>query len=104
MQNDHLRYRKIKIPFAYKLVLSIIILITCFTLRQWLDFFFILTATALVLMAELFNSAIEALCDFVEISKNEKIKVIKAISAPIPKTGAFIARFLLTSGYPGLMF
>jgi diacylglycerol kinase (ATP) len=67
--------------FAYKLVLSIIILITCFTLRQWLDFFFILTATALVLMAELFNSAIEALCDFVEISKNEKIKVIKDISA-----------------------
>jgi diacylglycerol kinase (ATP) len=56
-------------------------LITCFTLRQWLDFFFILTATALVLMAELFNSAIEALCDFVEISKNEKIKVIKDISA-----------------------
>jgi diacylglycerol kinase (ATP) len=67
--------------FAYKLVLSIVILITCFTLRQWLDFFFILTATALVLMAELFNSAIEALCDFVEIRKNEKIKVIKDISA-----------------------
>ena len=67
--------------FAYKLVLSIVILITCFALRQWLDFFFILTATALVLMAELFNSAIEALCDFVEIRKNEKIKVIKDISA-----------------------
>lgn len=67
--------------FAYKMVLSIVILITCFILRQWLDFFFILTATALVLMAELFNSAIEALCDFVEISKNEKIKVIKDISA-----------------------
>ncbi len=67
--------------FAYKLVLSIVILTICFTLRQWLDFFFILTATALILMAELFNSAIEALCDFVEIRKNEKIKVIKDISA-----------------------
>lgn len=67
--------------FAYKLVLSIVILIICFILRQWLDFFFILTATALVLMAELFNSAIEALCDFVEMRKNEKIKVIKDISA-----------------------
>jgi diacylglycerol kinase (ATP) len=67
--------------FAYKMVLSIVILITCFILRQWLDFFFILTATALVLMAELFNSAIEALCDFVEVRKNEKIKVIKDISA-----------------------
>jgi diacylglycerol kinase (ATP) len=44
-------------------------------------FFFILTATAIVLMAELFNSAIEALCDFIETRKNQKIKVIKDISA-----------------------
>lgn len=67
--------------FAYKLVLSIGILIASFVLRQWLDFFFILTATALVLMAELFNSAVEALCDFVETRENLKIKVIKDISA-----------------------
>ena len=51
--------------FAYKLVLSLVIL----------------TATVLVLMAEMFNSAIEALCDFVEIRENEKIRVIKDISA-----------------------
>jgi diacylglycerol kinase len=38
-------------------------------------------ATALVLMAELFNSAIEALCDFIETRENPKIKVIKDISA-----------------------
>ena len=37
--------------------------------------------TGLVLVAEMFNSAIEALCDFVESSHNEKIKVIKDISA-----------------------
>lgn len=67
--------------FAYKLILSIIILIGCFILRQWIDFFFILTATALVLMAELFNSSIEALCDFIETRENEKIKMIKDISA-----------------------
>lgn len=30
------------------------------------DFLFILVATAFVLAAEVFNSAIEALCDFVE--------------------------------------
>jgi diacylglycerol kinase (ATP) len=50
-------------------------------MRQWLDFFFILTATALVVMSELFNSAIEALCDFVELRENEKIRVVKDISA-----------------------
>jgi diacylglycerol kinase (ATP) len=66
--------------FAYKLFLSIGVLIICFVLRQWIDFFFILTATALVLMAELFNSAIEALCDFIETKENPKIKVIKDIS------------------------
>lgn len=67
--------------FTYKLVLSVFILAGCFILRQWIDFFFILTATALVLMAELFNSAIEALCDFVEKHENKRIKVIKDISA-----------------------
>jgi diacylglycerol kinase (ATP) len=34
-----------------------------------------------VLVAEMFNSAIEALCDFVEERHNEKIKVIKDIAA-----------------------
>lgn len=37
--------------------------------------------TAFVLVAEIFNSAIEALCDFVETRHNEKIKVIKDIAA-----------------------
>lgn len=32
-------------------------------------------------MSELFNSAIEALCDFVELRENEKIRVVKDISA-----------------------
>jgi len=49
---------------AYKLVLSVVVL-----------------ATGLVLVAEMFNSAIEALCDFVEERHNEKIKVIKDIAA-----------------------
>lgn len=36
---------------------------------------------AFVVFAEIINSAIEALCDFVEARHNEKIKVIKDISA-----------------------
>ncbi|NCB23474.1 MAG: ArsR family transcriptional regulator [Deltaproteobacteria bacterium] len=35
----------------------------------------------MVLVAELFNSAIEALCDFIETAENQKIKVIKDIAA-----------------------
>jgi len=67
--------------FAYKFYLSLGILLTCFFLRQWVDFLFIMAATVLVLIAELFNSAIEAVCDFVETKENEKIKIIKDISA-----------------------
>ena len=66
---------------TYKLVLSGIILIGAFSLRAWVDFLMILLATAFVLFAEIINSAIEALCDFVEARHNEKIKVIKDIAA-----------------------
>lgn len=50
-------------------------------MRAWLDFLLILVVTAFVLVAEIVNSAIEALCDFVEERHNEKIKVIKDIAA-----------------------
>ena len=66
---------------AYKIYLSLLMLLTCFFLRQWIDFLLIMAATGIVLIAELFNSAIEALCDFIETNENEKIKVIKDISA-----------------------
>jgi diacylglycerol kinase len=66
---------------AYKVYLSLLMLLVCFFLRQWIDFLLIMAATGLVLIAEMFNSAIEALCDFIETNENEKIKVIKDISA-----------------------
>jgi len=66
---------------AYKLVLSALVLAAAFALRAWVDLLLILVVTALVLVAEILNSAIEALCDFVETRHNEKIKVIKDIAA-----------------------
>jgi diacylglycerol kinase (ATP) len=66
---------------AYKLVLSVAVMIAAFALRAWVDLMLILVVTAMVLVAEIFNSAIEALCDFVETRHNEKIKVIKDIAA-----------------------
>ena len=66
---------------TYKLVLSAIVLVVEFIFRELVDFLLLMTATVLVVMAELFNSAIEALCDFVEERHNEKIKVIKDIAA-----------------------
>lgn len=79
---------------AYKLVLSILLLGAAFYFRLWVDFEILLLATALVLVAEMFNSTIEALCDFMETRQNEKIKIIKDIAAAA--TGVAIAVWFVT--------
>jgi diacylglycerol kinase len=66
---------------AYKLVLSLIVLMACIAFRGWFDVAAVLIATALMLIAEIFNTAIEALCDFVEARDNERIGMIKDIAA-----------------------
>jgi diacylglycerol kinase (ATP) len=66
---------------TYKLVLTAGVLLGAFALRAWVDFALILVVTAFVVFAEMVNSAIEALCDFVEERHNEKIRVIKDIAA-----------------------
>ncbi|MGJ0483129.1 MAG: diacylglycerol kinase [Methylomicrobium sp.] len=66
---------------AYKVVLSILILAVCIYYRQWVDLITIFAATGLMLICEMFNTTIEALCDFVEDRENEKIRIIKDIAA-----------------------
>jgi diacylglycerol kinase len=66
---------------GYKLVLSVIVLLIAFALRQWVDVLLILLATGLVLTAEVLNTAVEAICDFIEPKHNEKIKIIKDVAA-----------------------
>jgi diacylglycerol kinase (ATP) len=66
---------------AYKVILSVPVLGGAFLFRQWVDVGLILLAMGLMLIAELFNSAIEVLCDFVEPQQNERIRVSKDIAA-----------------------
>jgi diacylglycerol kinase len=66
---------------TYKLVLSALVMAGAVALRAWVDVLLILVVTAMVVMAEMFNSAIEAICDFMETRENEKIKIIKDIAA-----------------------
>jgi diacylglycerol kinase (ATP) len=68
---------------AYKLVLSIPILLVAGMFYRWVDLSIILLATGMMLLAELFNSAIEVLCDFVEPQQNPQIGAIKDIAAGI---------------------
>lgn len=66
---------------AYKVILSVPVLGGAFFFRQWVDVSLILLAMGLMLISELFNSAIEVLCDFVEPQQNERIRVTKDIAA-----------------------
>ncbi|MCC6696750.1 MAG: diacylglycerol kinase [Candidatus Hydrogenedentes bacterium] len=75
---------------AYKVVLSLIILAICLYFRQRIDFLFVLAATGFMLMAEMFNTAIETLCDFVEERQNPKIGVIKDIAAAAAGLGILV--------------
>jgi len=48
---------------AYKVILSVPVLGGAFLFRQWVDVSLILLAMGLMLISELFNTAIEVLCD-----------------------------------------
>lgn len=75
---------------AYKLILSIPVLFLAFLIRQRADFTVILLATGTMLSAELFNSAIEILCDFVEQREDHRIGAIKDIAAAAAGISIFV--------------
>jgi diacylglycerol kinase (ATP) len=75
---------------AWKLAFSLGVLVAALLLRDWIDAVLIIVVTALVLVAEIMNSAIEALCDFVETRHNDKIGIIKDIAA----AGVGVAMFV----------
>lgn len=81
---------------AYKLVLSIPILLVACMLYRWVDLSIILLATGMMLLAELFNSAIEILCDFVEPHQNPQIGAIKDIAAAAAGIAIFVWAAILT--------
>ena len=82
---------------AYKVVLSIITMVTSYYFKQWIDLMAILIVTGLMMVSELFNSSIEAICDFLVTEENERIGIIKDISAAA--TGIAILVWLLVMLY-----
>lgn len=82
---------------AWKLVFSTLVLAAALVARDWVDSLLIIVVTALVLVAEIMNSAVEALCDFVETRHNEKIAIIKDIAAA--GVGVAMLAWLLVLGF-----
>ncbi|MGF1567729.1 MAG: diacylglycerol kinase [Nodosilinea sp.] len=81
---------------AYKVILSVPVLGIAFFLRQWVDFSLILLAMGLMLISELFNSAIEVLCDVVEPNHHEGIRATKDIAAAAAGLSIVIWAAILT--------
>ncbi|MEW5787169.1 MAG: diacylglycerol kinase [Pseudomonadota bacterium] len=82
---------------TWKLVATVPVFIATLLLRDSLDSLLLLVVTVFVLVAEMFNSAIEALCDFVEPRYSEKIAVIKDIAAAA--VGLAMLAWLLVLGF-----
>ena len=66
---------------SYKLTVSVVMLGLSLSQRNWVDDCLLLIATALVLSAELLNTAIEELCDYVQPERAPQIGATKDIAA-----------------------
>ncbi len=105
--------RKVKVVFAglsfavrhdfsvaYKVVLSLVLVAGAAALQRWVDFVVIVLATGVVLTAELFNSAVEGVCDFMETGHDERIGAIKDVAAAA--VGVSILVWLVVVVYEGV--
>jgi len=79
---------------AYKVILSLIVLGVSFWLREWFDFLVILIVTGIMLIAEIFNTTIEDICDYIQSEFDPKIGQIKDMASVA--TGISILMWLCT--------
>ena len=76
-----LRFAMADTAVNYKIILSVFVIVPSLFLHKWIDTSVIILATAMMVSAELFNTAIEALCDYMQSEFDPKIKIIKDVSA-----------------------
>ncbi|MBY0472094.1 diacylglycerol kinase [bacterium] len=65
----------------YKLVISVVFLVIAAVYETLFHFLFLLAVTGLMLAVEVFNTIIEALCDYIQPGQNESIRNIKDMAA-----------------------
>lgn len=66
---------------AVQMVVSSISLMVCFWFREWVDFLLILIVTGVMIAAEIFNTTIEAICDYLQPEHDPRIGKIKDLAA-----------------------
>ena len=77
----------------YKVVISGIILVPVLIFNTWIDASLLVLSTGVMISAELFNTAIEAICDFMKTDYDMKIGIIKDVAAAA--TGVAIFAWIL---------
>lgn len=80
-----------------QMILSLIVLGVSLWLREWVDVLLILMVTGYMLSAELFNTAIETICDYLQPNHDPRIGAIKDIAAAA--TGLSILVWTITLLY-----
>ena len=76
-----LKYSMADFSVAYKVIFSILLLIPVIIYNGWIDSSIIIVATAFMIASEMFNTAIEAICDYMQSEFDEKIGMIKDVAA-----------------------
>jgi diacylglycerol kinase (ATP) len=79
--NGLLHAMRYDLSVAYKIPVSVIVIVASIVFARWVDLILLVVVTAQALAAELFNSAVERLCDFVENRYDPRIGAIKDIAA-----------------------
>ena len=77
----------------YKVIFSSIVLVPVVLYNGWIDSSIIVLTTAFMIAAEMFNTAIEAICDFIHKEYHEQIRMIKDVAAAA--TGVAIFAWLI---------
>jgi diacylglycerol kinase (ATP) len=91
-----LRYAFADFSVLYKTVLSAFMLIPVILYNGWIDASVVLLATGAMIAAEMFNTAIEAVCDYMQSEYDEKIGMIKDVAAAA--TAVIIGAWMLVMG------
>jgi diacylglycerol kinase (ATP) len=76
-----LRFSMIDFSVSYKLVLSVLVIVPSLFLHRWVDSSIIILATVMMLTAEMFNTVVEAMCDYMQSNYDPKIGMIKDVAA-----------------------
>lgn len=64
-----------------QMILSLLVLVVSIWLREWVDVLLIIIVTGYMLSAEIFNTVIETICDYLQPNHDLRIGAIKDMAA-----------------------